>query len=47
VSVKKLFLSLAALGLLAASVHVSQPGQNVPSIGDRDLGGNCGTGHGG
>jgi hypothetical protein len=44
VSFKKMLLSLAALGLLAASVHVAQPGQNVPSIGDRDLGGNGGHG---
>jgi hypothetical protein len=45
VRIKKLLLSLAALGLLATSFHVTQTGQNVPGIGDRDLGGNAGKGN--
>ena len=41
-SFKKEFLSLAALGLLAASFHASNQAHNVPGIGDRDFGGHGG-----
>jgi hypothetical protein len=45
VSIKKLVLSLAALGLVALSLNIPQPVPGVPGLADRDFRGNDGKGN--